>query len=59
MKYLYRAYQLCIALPLVVVVTIIIATSIVIGCSLGFGHFWGYYPGPGGPVSSCGCCSFP
>ena len=45
MKYLYRAYQLCIALPLVVVVTIIIATSIVIGCSLGFGHFWGYYPG--------------
>jgi len=45
MKYLYYAYQLCIALPLGIIVTILTALSIVIGCSLGFGHFWGYYPG--------------
>ncbi len=45
MKYLYRAYQLLIALPLGIIVTIITALITVIGCSLGGGHFWGYYPG--------------
>ena len=45
MKYLYYAYQLCIALPLGIVLTLVFALMIVIGCSLGFGHFWGYYPG--------------
>ena len=45
MKYLYYAYQLCVALPLGIIVTIVTTLPIVIGCSLGFGHFWGYYPG--------------
>ena len=45
MKILYRIYQLFIALPIIVITTIIVCVSIAIGCSLGFGHFWGYYPG--------------
>ena len=45
MKYLYRAYQLLIALPLGIIATIITALTVVIGCTLGGGHFFGYYPG--------------
>lgn len=45
MKYLYRIYQICIAVPILVVWTIIIALMVIIGCTIGNGHFWGYYPG--------------
>ena len=45
MKYLYRIYQLFIALPLGLIATIITAVTVVLGCTLGNGHFWGYYPG--------------
>lgn len=45
MKYLYRTYQLIIALPLLLLWTVIISLMVIIGCSLGGGHFWGYYPG--------------
>lgn len=45
MKYLYRTYQLLIALPLIAIYTIITSLMVIIGCSLGNGHFWGYYPG--------------
>jgi len=45
MKYLYRIYQLLVALPLSLLATLLTVISITIGCSLGFGHFWGYYPG--------------
>ena len=45
MKYIYRAYQLCIAVPILLVVTLLIAFSVIIGCRWGNGHFWGYYPG--------------
>lgn len=45
MKYIYRAYQLCIALPIFLVITIITAITAIVGCTLGNGHFWGYYPG--------------
>lgn len=45
MKYLYRIYQLLIALPLAIIATLLTALAVVVGCSLGFGHFWGYYPG--------------
>ncbi len=45
MKYLYRIYQLLIALPLGLVATVLTVLAVVIGCSLGNGHFWGYYPG--------------
>ena len=45
MKYLYRLYQLFIAVPLFIVWTIIISLTVVVGCSLGGGHWFGYYPG--------------
>ena len=45
MKYLYRLYQLFIALPLFCVWTIIISLIVTIGCTLGGGHWFGYYPG--------------
>lgn len=45
MKYLYRIYQLLIALPLIAIYTIITSLMVTIGCTLGNGHFWGYYPG--------------
>jgi 1-acyl-sn-glycerol-3-phosphate acyltransferase len=45
MKYLYRIYQLFIAAPVILVATIITAVTVTIGCTLGNGHFWGYYPG--------------
>ena len=44
MKYIYYAYQLFIALPIGIVFTILAALLTAIGCSLGGGHFWGYYP---------------
>ena len=45
MKYLYRLYQLCVALPVLIIWSIIIALIVIVGCALGNGHFWGYYPG--------------
>ena len=45
MKYLYRLYQLCIALPLIAVATLLTSIVTIVGCAIGNGHFWGYYPG--------------
>lgn len=45
MKYIYRIYQLFVAVPLLLVWTIIIALMVIVGCAVGNGHFWGYYPG--------------
>lgn len=45
MKYLYRIYQLFIALPLTILLTILTALTVTLGCSVGNGHFWGYHPG--------------
>ena len=45
MKYAYRLYQLFIAAPILLVWTIFISLTVAIGCTLGNGHFWGYYPG--------------
>lgn len=45
MKYIYRVYQLCIVVPIVLVATILTALTTIVGCRLGNGHFWGYYPG--------------
>ncbi len=44
MKYIYRIYQICIALPIILVLTIITSLVTTIGCTIGNGHFWGYYP---------------
>ena len=45
MRYLYCIYQLCIAVPLLIVWTIIISLTVAIGCTLFSGHWFGYYPG--------------
>jgi len=45
MKYLYRIYQLFIAVPITIVATILTAVTVGIGCTIGNGHFWGYFPG--------------
>jgi len=45
MKYIYRIYQLVIALPLIAISTVLTSLTVAVGCTLGNGHFWGYYPG--------------
>lgn len=44
MKYLYRIYQLFIALPVLLVATVLTALVTTIGSTIGSAHFWGYYP---------------
>ena len=44
-KFIYRAYQLCIAVPIIAVATLLTALLTIVGCAIGNGHFWGYYPG--------------
>ena len=45
MKYLYRLYELCVAIPLFLVLTIVLGSATYIGCIIGNGNFWGYWPG--------------
>ena len=45
MKYIYRIYQVFVAIPVTILTTILTAITIGLGCTLGNGHFWGYYPG--------------
>ena len=45
MKYLYRFYQLFVALPVTVLATIATALAVGLGMTFGNPHFWGYYPG--------------
>ena len=45
MKYVYRIYQLFVALPVTIIATIVTTLTVVAGCAIGSGHFWGYYPG--------------
>jgi 1-acyl-sn-glycerol-3-phosphate acyltransferase len=45
MKILYAIYQVCIALPILLVLTILTALVTIIGSLLGGAHVWGYYPG--------------
>lgn len=45
MKYLYRAFQLFVSLPVAFISTVATAVTVIIGCTVGNGHFWGYYPG--------------
>ena len=44
MKYLYRTYQLLVALPTGILVTVLTALIVVIGCTIGNASWWGYYP---------------
>ncbi len=43
--FIYRIYQVCIVLPIFLVLTILTALVTTIGSILGNGSFWGYYPG--------------
>lgn len=43
--FIYRVYQLLVAAPVCLIATIVTALTVIIGCTLGNGHFWGYYPG--------------
>ena len=45
MRLLYCIYQLFVAFPIIIVATIITALVTGLGCTLGNGHFWGYFPG--------------
>ena len=40
MKIFYRAYQLIIATPVILVATILTSFVTTIGCLIGNGHFW-------------------
>ena len=44
-KIVYRVYQLCIALPILLVLTLLTALTTIVGSFIGSAHFWGYYPG--------------
>ena len=41
----YRIYQLFVAAPICLIATLLTAFVVTVGCTLGNGHFWGYYPG--------------
>ncbi|NDV59589.1 1-acyl-sn-glycerol-3-phosphate acyltransferase [Bacteroides sp. 519] len=45
MRILYYIYQICIALPILLVLTILTALVTIIGSLIGGAHIWGYYPG--------------
>lgn len=44
MKFIYRIYQLFVALPVLLLATIFTALVTILGSTLGSAHFWGYYP---------------
>jgi 1-acyl-sn-glycerol-3-phosphate acyltransferases len=45
MRILYYIYQICIALPILLILTILTALVTIIGSLIGGAHIWGYYPG--------------
>ncbi len=45
MKLIYNIYQVCFALPILVVLTLLTAITTIVGSLIGGAHFWGYYPG--------------
>lgn len=45
MRVFYIVYQICIGLPVFLVLTILTALVTIIGSWIGSAHFWGYYPG--------------
>ncbi len=45
MRILYYIYQICIALPILLLLTILTALTTTVGSLLGGAHVWGYYPG--------------
>lgn len=45
MKYIYRVFQLLVAIPVALISTLVTAIIVIVGCTVGNGHVWGYYPG--------------
>lgn len=45
MKYIYRVYQLFVAVPILLVASILASLFTTVGCAIGNAHFWSYYPG--------------
>lgn len=45
LTFLYRLYQLFIALPVFIVLSMVVSLVTIVGCIVGNEHFWGYYPG--------------
>lgn len=44
LSFLYKTYQLIVALPLGLLLTIIISITTSVGCAVGNPNFWGYWP---------------
>ena len=44
MLFLYRVYQICVMLPLMLVATVLTALTAIVGASFGAGRWAGYYP---------------
>lgn len=44
MKILYSIYQICFALPVLLLLTILTALTTIVGSMIGGAHIWGYYP---------------
>lgn len=53
MTFFYRLYQLCIALPVLLLCTALTAIVTILGAWIGSAHFWGYYPGKIWSVIMC------
>lgn len=45
MMFVYRVYQFCIAIPLLLVITLLATLLIIVGCVFGLGSAVGYWPG--------------
>lgn len=45
MRLIYNIYQICIALPIFLVLTLLTAIVTIVGSLIGGAHVWGYYPG--------------
>lgn len=58
MRFLYIIYQICIGLPIFLVLTILTALTTMLGCWLGNGHFWDTIPGKFGHSSLVSCFCF-
>ena len=58
MKILYITYQVCFALPILLVLTILTALVTIIGSLIGGAHIWGTIPVKSGHSSSAIYCLF-
>lgn len=58
MRFLYIIYQICIGLPIFLVLTILTALTTMLGCWLGNGHFWGITREKSGHSSLVSCFCF-